>query len=280
MTTVNTAALLSTIVNNIWEVALLTASQQGVMQPLVRNFNDGQPTMAGRAFAAYSGGTVGAVAEGADVTSQAFTPAVAGTLVPYIYQANYTLTDTRIASDPFGVTRDAGQDLGRLVGVAVDKALAGLFSSLTGGTVGSAGGTLTWANILRAHAYCAAAIAPGPYAVVLRPEQWYYLLSPTSGVPTLLQAQSLMDNFGRDFYVGSWGGMNFFSDANITSGTAAEGGMFSQDALALDVRRAFRIEPQRDASLAGGGNELNASMIFAYGTFRPTFGCGLIGTSA
>ena len=58
------------------------------------------------------------------------------------------------------------------------------------------------------------------------------------------------------------------------------GGMFSRDALGLDLRQPFRIEPQRDASRGGGGWELNATIEFAAGVYRPTFGCNLVGTSS
>jgi hypothetical protein len=46
--------------------------------------------------------------------------------------------------------------------------------------------------------------------------------------------------------------------------------MFARQAIALDIRRPFRIEPERDASRRG--IELNASMIFGAGLWRPTFG--------
>jgi len=57
------------------------------------------------------------------------------------------------------------------------------------------------------------------------------------------------------------------------------GGMFAKEALAFDLRRALRIEPQRDASRGGGGWELNATMIYAQGVYRPQYGVRLVGTS-
>ena len=94
------------------------------------------------------------------------------------------------------------------------------------------------------------------------------------------QSQELMSQLGGAFYQASWAGINFYVDANITdtSGTVS-GGMFSRDAIALDIRRAFRIEAQRDASIGGGAIELNASMVYAYGVFRPTFGVLVKGAS-
>jgi hypothetical protein len=270
---------MSGLVNSIIDIALLTASEQSVMPALVRQWNDSNSSTT-RIWAAYTGGTVATVTEATDMSAQTFTPAAAGTLTPVLYGTNYFLTDKRIRSDPFGAQRDAGEDLGRLMAVQVDTHLSGLFSSLTGGTVGSAGGTITWANIMRASAYVKTAFGPGPYAVVLHPVQWYYLTAATSGVPTLMQNTAIANSIVGGFYQASFGGMDFFTDANITSGTAAVGGLFSRDAIALDVRNPFKIEPQRDASRAGGGWELNATMEYAKGVYRPTFGCQLIGTSA
>ena len=274
----STYTSMSALVNSIIDTALLTASEQSVMTALVKNWNDSNSSTT-RIWASYTGGTVATVTEATDMAAQTFTPAAAGTLTPVVYGTNYFLTDRRINSDPFGARQDAGQDLGRLMAVNVDSHLAGLFSSLTGGTAGSAGGTVTWANIMRASAYVKTAFGPGPYAVVLHPVQWYYLTAATSGVPTLMQSESIKDSVAGQFYQASFGGMDFFVDANITAGTASVGGMFSRDAIGFDLRQPFRIEPQRDASRGGGGWELNATIEYAYGVYRPTFGCQLIGTA-
>jgi hypothetical protein len=272
---------ISGVVNPIYEVAFLTAREQSIMPALVSVFNDSTSSTP-RIWNSYSGGTIATVTEATDMSSQAFTHAAAGTLTPAQYGAQYFLTDQRIASDWANASLDAGTDLGQLLAVHVDTNLCGtaVFKAFTGGTVGTAGGTLTWTNIMRANAYLKAAHAPFPYSVVLRPEHWYYLASVASGVPTLAVSNELMDSIAREFYVGSWGGMDFFVDANITSGTAAYAGMFSRQGIALDIRRAFRLEGERDASRGGGGYELNATMIYAYGLYRPTFGVGMIGTSA
>ena len=280
MTVINTSGSISAILNNVYEVALLTAREADVMSPLVKNFTPIQG-MNGRSWATYSGGTFGTITESTDTasSSQAFTPNLAGTLTPQIYAATYILSDMRIASDPFGVAADAGKDLGQLAAVGVDTNLVGLFSTLTGGTVGATVTALTWANIMKAAAILRANKAPGPYKAVLHPAQWYDLTAATS-VPSLTQSQELMSKLGNAFYMASWAGVDFFVDSNITdtSGTVS-GGMFSQDAIGLDIRRAFRIEAQRDASTGGGAIELNASMVYAYGLFRPTWGVLLKGAS-
>ncbi len=50
----------------------------------------------------------------------------------------------------------------------------------------------------------------------------------------------------------------------------ALGGVFSRDALAVDLRRPMRIEPERDASQRW--TELNATIVYASGKWRPERG--------
>lgn len=269
---------ISAVINSIWETAFMTAREMGVMQPLVTNFSDTNSSTP-RKWTTYTGGTVQTIGETDDMAAQTFTHAAAGTLTPSQFGAQYFLTDQRVNSDWAAASRDAGRDLGQILAVKVDTDLIGNFAAYTGGTVGTAGGTLTWANIMAAMAKLRANLAPAPYACVLRPEQWYYLVSVASNVPTLFQSDDWKNAFTRDYYVGSFGPVNFFIDANITAGSACTGAMFAKEAQAFDLRRALRIEPQRDASRGGGGWELNATMIYAEGIYRPTMGVKCIGTS-
>lgn len=275
----STYASISGLVANITDAVFLVASEQSILPTLSHVFNDSK-SMAPRVWSTYTGGTITELSETTDLSAQTFIPAAAGTLIPKMFGQQYFLTDARINSDPFGVQNDASRDLGRIFAVEVDSALADNFSSFTGGTVGTAGGTITWANIHRAAAYLRANFAPQPYACVLRPEQWYSLSSASTGVPTLMQSPAWMDSLAANFYVSSWGGIDFFIDANVNAGTAAVGAMFSEDALVYDLRRPFKIEVQRDASRGGGGWELNATIIYASGIYRPTFGVQVLGTTA
>lgn len=269
---------ISALVGNIYEAALMTAREGDLMSNLVTTFSSNNSSP--RIWSSYSGGTFATVTEATDMTAQAFNPAVAGTLTPAVYGQQMFITDLRIDTDPIGVQADAARYLGGLAGEHIDTNLVSLFSSFTGGTVGTAGGTLTWANVLRAQAYLRTNKVTGRYACVLHPVQWYYLTSAASGVPTLLQNGAIADSIMGGFYQASFSNLDFFADANITSGTAAVAGMFGIEAAALDLRRALRIEPQRDASRGGGGYELNATMQYGYGVYRPTFGVQCIGTSS
>lgn len=271
---------ISTLVANVYQNAIHAATEGNVISPHIEVWQD-STSPAPRVFGSYSGGTFLAVAESGDNSAQAFNATAGGTLTPAVYAQMIEMTNRRLRAEPGRAQREAGIHLGNTLAAAVDTQLAGLFSSLTGGTVGTAGGTLTWANVFRAQAYIRTQKVAGPYTCVLHPVQWYYLTSASSGVPTLMQSEAIKDSVVGTFYQASFGGIDFFVDANITSGTAAVGAMFARDAMVLDIRQPFKIEPQYFAKISGnGGWELNASMEYAYGVYQPTHGAQLIGTSA
>lgn len=271
---------ISTLVANVYQNAIHAAVEGNVISPHIEVWQD-STSPAPRVFGSYSGGTFLAVAESGDNSAQAFNASAGGTLTPAVYAQMIEMTNRRLRAEPGRAQREAGIHLGNTLASAVDTQLAGLFSSLTGGTAGTAGGTLTWANVFRAQAYIRTQKVAGPYTVVLHPVQWYYLTSAASGVPTLMQSEAIKDSVVGTFYQASFGGMDFYVDANITSGTAAVGAMFARDAMVLDIRQPFKIEPQYFAKISGnGGWELNASMEYAYGVYQPTHGAQLIGTSA
>lgn len=276
-----TYAAFATMLPKIYDVALMTLRDMSIVAPLVSVAGD-RTGLAPRIIGSYSGGTVQTIAETDDMAAQAWAATAGGTITPTIKGAEYFINDTLIESGDQRAAADAATDLGNILAEKRDVDLVGLFSSFTGGTVGTAGGTLTWANIMRAGAYLRANKVPAPYVAVLRPEQWYYLTSASSGVPTLLASQNFMNGLFNEnlFFQGGYGNMGFFIDANITSGTAAVGGMFGRQAILLDNRRGFRLASQRDESRGAGGYELIASTIYIAGIQRATHGVELIGTSS
>lgn len=264
----------------IYEEALLAARELTVVQPLVKNM--AAEGISPRMWTVYSGGTAQTIAETDDISAQSFTHAVGGTLTPTTAGMSYFLTDSRIASDWANARSDAATDLGQVIAEKVDTNLVGTFSSLTGGTIygggtANVGGTLSFANILMAAAKVKGNKFNGTLAVVLHPVQMAYALS--GNVPDLVKSPRFMDSLASQWYVGGYGGIEFFTDANITAGTASVGAIFAEPAIAFDLRRAFRIEAQRDASRGGGGWELNATMQYAYGVYRAKAGVQLIGTA-
>ena len=269
----STFALISSLVNPIYDLSWLTAREQGVMASLVRAFTDASGS-GDRKSSEYAGGTVQTITEATDMSAQTFTPAVVATLTPSQVGAQYFVTDQRIASDFNGVQRDAGVDLGQVIGTDVDVNLAADFSSLTAGTIGSAGATITWGKVFSMLSILRNSKAPAPYKFVCHPFHWHILAASIAPAATVTNSPALQDEIARRWFVSNVAGVDIFVDANIAidgSGDAYSA-MFSQDALALDVRRGLRIEPQRDASRGGGGWELNATMVYAHGVWRPAYG--------
>ena len=267
----NTFSDISSYVNNILEDSLLISRENAVMPALVQNFSAVGENP--RKVYQYGTVTINDIGESDDLVSQAFTPSLLSTLTPAEAGAQYFLTDRRLASDWSAVRADASQDLGQAMGQKVDTDLVGLFSSLTAGTAGAAGTNMSWANFFAAQTYLRANYAPLPHVCVLHPYQWHSLGTAIAPGVTVTNAPQLQDEFARMFFVGNVGGVDIFLDGNITSGTSCFGAMFSRQAIALDTRRAPRIEYERDASRRGF--ELNASMIYAKGTWRPTFGVAI-----
>jgi hypothetical protein len=72
------------------------------------------------------------------------------------------------------------------------------------------------------------------------------------------------------------GGVTFVVSASVAlDGTDAIGAMYNPAALAYDVRQAFRVEPQRDASRRGW--EWNFNTDYATGLWVPNRGITLVG---
>lgn len=269
----NTAADIATFVNTVWADALMVARDNNVMSRLVRNFGD-RTGLALRKNAKYSGTAVwNQITETDDLTSQSLTPTTDQTLTPYEYGAQFFITDSRVETDIWAYRQDAAMELGASYGQKTDVFLSGLFNSLTGGTAGSAGSNMSWAVFYNALTKARRALIPQPWVMVLTPEQYHCLGTAVVPGATVTNSPATQDEFARRWFVGNVSGIDIFTTANIAVGTSVFGGLFNREALALDIRRAFRVEAERDASRRG--LELNASSVFAYGTWRPQYGIAI-----
>lgn len=269
---INTEADIAAFVNVVWADALLVARDNNVMLPLVTSFGDLQG-LALRKNAKYGTATFNQIAEQDDLTSQAFTPSVDQTLTPYEYGAQFFITDSRMETDIFPLRGDASRELGAAYGQKIDTYLSGLFSSLTGGTCGGTTTDMKWATFLKGLTKMRRTLAPRPWRCVLSPEQYMCLGTAIAPGVTVTNAPELQDIFIRQYYVNTVAGVDIFIDGNIGTGATVYGGIFSPSAIALDMRRAFRLEPERDASRRG--LELNVSSVFAYGVWRPQYGVAI-----
>jgi hypothetical protein len=281
MASLNPESDISAFVNTVFEAAILAARDNSFMPSVVRGFSD-RTGLAVRQNSQYGGATMNQVGETDDLVGQAFTPASIATLTPVEFGAQYTITDSRVESDPFSVRADAAADLGLAMATKVETSLMGHFNAFTSGTIGAAGSICTWSYILAMETILRRQLAPRPYVLVLSPAHWYQLgkaasvaSSSATNVP-----ESLKEAVNSTFYVGQAAGVSIFVSGNVeASGTDAYAGMFSRDALAYDLRRAPRMEPERDASRRA--IELNMTSVFAHGVWRPLFGvCGLFANAA
>ncbi len=274
----NTEAGVASYVNTIWEQAMLVARDNNVMTGLVNTYND-RTGLATRTNSQYAGATINTIAETDDLASQTFTPSSLASLTPYEVGAQYFITDSRWESDPFPVVQDASTDLGMAVATKIETDMVGAFSSLTGGTVGASGTTLTWGHIYSAMAILRNQKAPGPYSLVLHPYQWHPLgkaVAPAAN--TIAVATVTGSEITQPYFVYTIPNCNIYVSANITAGTASVGAMFARQAIAFDVRRAPRLEAERDASRRG--YELNMSAVYGAGAWRPLMGVQVIATAA
>ena len=269
MPQLNTYADISALVNTIYEDAMLVARENSVMPGLVTTFTD-MTGAAARINAKYGSITINQVGETDDLTSQAFTPTADQTLTPYEYAAQAFIGDLRMESDKWQVQQDTTLELGQAMGQKTDALLVSSFSSLTAGTSGAAGTDMTWGVFLSALSKLRNAFAPGPYVCVMHPYQWHSLGTAIGPGATVTNSPMLQDELMRQYFAANVAGVDIYLDGNITSGTSCNAGMFSRNAIALDWRRAPRLESERDTSRRGW--ELNMSAVFAYGVWRPQFG--------
>jgi hypothetical protein len=283
MSSPNTWANVSAIAQSIQEDAILLERSLNLMGGLVRTYRDASGLNDRKSYQ-YGQATVNLIGETDDLTSQAFTPALLSTLTPYEYGAQFFVTDSRIEGDsPDDIRNDGALELGLAMAGKVEADLLGLFGSLTGGTIDAGTGTaLTWGNVAAGIARARVSIKSQamPLAVVLH-EYQYFALAKSASVAgssnVVNNNEAFVDPILLRWYRGTFAGADIFVSTNsaMISGNNATGAVIARDAIALDWRRAPRIEPERDASRRG--YELNLSAVYAKGVWRPTFGVKLIG---
>lgn len=268
----NPSTDISTYIQTIYNDAWFIARDNSIMPRLVTTFTD-QSGSRQRSSSRYGSATIATLGETDDLQSQAFTPSVLATLTPAETGAQFFLPDLRVESDPMAVRNDAAMELGMAQAKKINNDVLTDFTSLTAGTVGAAGTTITWGHFFAALSQLRNAKAPMPYRCVLHVYQWHQLAKAAS-IATTSQANAPMfqDDVTRQWFVGRVANVDVFVTADITidSSDDANGAMFSPLALALDMRRAPRMEPERDASRRGW--ELNMTSVYAHGVWRPEWG--------
>ena len=269
---------ISSFVASIYERSVFVAREQNLMSNLVSNYSArGWMT---RTFSTRPQITAETVADGVDYSNATtFGKSSVGTVTPAEAIAQVILTDQDIETDPDGAVNDAATELGMAIAAKIDTDLTEIFSSFSTDKGPGAGQANTIADLASGVAVVRNRMKrAGDVVAVLHPYQWHDLWvqlgQPAATYPALgeLVTQAL-----RDYYVANLLTIRVYVSSNVpVSGTDATGGVFNQDAIALDTRRPYRLEPERDASLRG--TELNATAGYAVGLGkRPTFGVKFIG---
>lgn len=261
---------ISDVVAEIYDKSLLVARETSLMPNLVKNL--GAKGWMVRTVPIRASVTATSVDEDADVAPQKFGKSALSTFTPSEAGANISLTDRNLESDPDNAKNDASMELGAAIGQKVDEDLAGVFASFTTDKGPGAGGTATLTTVAAAIAVLRTAKAPAPYYVVLHPYQWHRIWEALGHPdPNYAFLGDQANQALRDYFVsGPLVGATWYVDANITPGTAVVGGVFNRLAIGLDVRRPYRLEPERSAK--GRKWDLVATMGYAVGLYRGTWG--------
>lgn len=268
---------ITSISNDLYEGAVFTLRQENLLARTVTVFND-TSSMWDRKNTEYGQANPRQVAEGDDVNATKFERTLLSTLTPVTYADQFFLTDQRIRSDTQNVVADAAMEQGAAFAQQADEAIAAHFGALTGGTIGSSGGTITWASLVKARALMHGLHIRGPYWCVLHPYQWMHLVNSAMVTGTEIKnAPQFNDAMVNNYFTSAaLGGVTFVVSASVAlDGDDAIGAMYNPAALAYDVRQAFRVEPQRDASRRGW--EWNFNTDYATGLWVPNRGITLVG---
>lgn len=267
-----TEAAVASLVQTIYEDAMLVARENALATSLVQVFSD-RTGLAPRQNFKYGTAAIASINETDDLISQTFTPSADQTLTPAEAGAQFALTDSRIETDFLNVRADAARELGMAIADKIDTDIFGNFNALTGGTVGTSGTALTWSYFSAMLARLVAQHAPRPYIFVCHPYQWNQLAKAASIASSSANNTPayVSEAVARNYYVQSMMGVDIYVSTNLEFSTNdAYVAMFSRAAIAYDNRRAPRIEPERDASRRLW--ELNLSTVYAHGVWRPNWG--------
>lgn len=269
---VSTVSDLNSLFNTIFEDALFVARENNIMTSLVTNYS--ATGWMDRKISAYPQITAQSVAENVDFAAPTtFDKQVLATLSPGEVMSQSILTDRRIDTDPDDARRDCATELGSSIGTKIDTDITSAFSSFTTDKGTGAGNAATISSFAAAISVLRTNKVPNPIYVVCHPYHWHdvWILLGQPGANQALLGD-VANQALRDFYVGRWVNVMWFTSANIAIDASADAisAIFSPQSLAFDSRKAPTLEPERDASLRAW--ELNMSAGYAYGVRRNAFG--------
>jgi len=256
----------SSYISTIYEDAVFVAREVNLLANLVTPF--GASGWMARTVPKWAQASAASVNDAQDYNNPTtMSKSTQATLTPGAIISQSLLTDQMVETDPDGAARAATQELGGAIATKIDTDLTSDFSSFDAEKGPGTGTAINFSYLAAANAVIMnAAKSFAPIFCVLHPYQWHdiwvELGRPTSTYSFLGEVanQAL-----KDYAVSNMIGMQWFTSSNVTvSGSDAVGGVFRRDALALDTRRAMRLETERDASRRS--TELNMTAGYAHGT--------------
>jgi hypothetical protein len=198
----STYALVSGLINPIWEGALWYAMHNFAMPQLVTNFTD-MRGMADRKVSEYKEtGVTDNLAETDDLDNARyeFDRDLLSTISPKEAGKQFLITDRRVETDPESVMVDAARDIGYAIGKKTEQDLLALFPSLTGGQFGDDTNAMSLDLVFAGRARLEAAAIPGPYVVVLHPYQWLDIFSALTSL-TNAAPLTIRENASQNYFV-------------------------------------------------------------------------------
>lgn len=268
-----TYALIATWLPDIIEATEMYLVKKMFMPQIVQVWNNSTSDKPRRGDK-YDAGTVATLSEGVDITTaQTITRTPFATITPAEVGDMFIVTDNRLESDNVDdIMSDAVEHIGNTMRLSVETALISDLTNLTGGSVGTAGGSLTWALLAAAESRLRSSGVDGPYNVVLHDFSWYDLAIQNDNTVPLVVEESLRN--ANDFYLGTFGMMRFYTTGVMGTGTAVVNAMFNPQALAYDIRRPLRIRLERNESLRA--TEIVFTHKYAHGVWRAEKGIKIV----
>lgn len=248
-----TSSVGSELYTNILQEAMFTAQEASVARNLVRMFD----IQAGQGLTVqvpiYPTVAAASVAEATDLANTALNPSSV-TITASEFGVMTTVTDLMRESAAVDIAADVGRILGQAMGEKLDTDVFALFSSLSANVGdGNDAEELDVDLIFKAVATLRTENAPGPYFAVVHPKAAYNLKKQITeaGGATVNSLSDLGNQAMVDGFVGRVAGVTIVESTLVptVSSDGVVNAVFSQDAFGMALKRDFRLEEERDASL-------------------------------
>lgn len=264
-----TSTSLNDLFVNIIAQARFTAEEQSLLAGLVTRYDIGDQAGTTIQVPKYPSISASELTEGSDMSSTEVQTSSVSVSVGEV-GAQVFLTDmaTMGSGNP---AVELGTVLGNAIATKMDKDIIALFDGFSN-VLGATTQEVSVADLFKASAMLKANKARGQMFAVLHPYQAYALKANLTNTFANPNGGDLQNEAMRSGYVGTIAGIDVYESANVEIDVNgdAKGAIFTQEALCLAMKRDFRIEEQRDASLRGW--ELNATAVYGVAELDDTYG--------